>query len=596
MRTSLIKLNALLRPQDRRNLLILLIMMVIGALLEVVGVSAIPLYVSAVVYPERFMAYPVVGEVLHWLGLGETREVLIWGSLGLFLLFGVKNGFLIFNFYWQARFIANRRSHLARRLISAYMYAPYTLHLSRNTSELIRNIDQEAKLVAVQVIGPLLAIATRSLVLVAVLAFLLWMEPWITLAWITIFGLVAVFGVGAISTRMKHHGLSEQIHRQRVLQALHQGFGSLKEARLLQRERFFIQRIAGSITRIAEASRFQLFAGRMISPLTEFIAITGLVAITIALVWLQRPLDSIMVTVALFVVALVRLRDAANMIMSQWANLRYNIVAVDPVYTDLKALETRRPPAPPAAPNLLPLDRGIELRDVWYTYPGADEAILRGVSMFIPAGAAVGFVGGTGAGKSTVVDVILGLLVPERGTVLVDGEDIHVRDPGAWQTRVGYIPQSIYLLDDSLRRNIALGMEDDEIDETVLVRAVRAAQLEDLVARLPGGLDTLAGEQGVRLSGGERQRIGIARALYHDPRVLIMDEATSALDNTTERAIVEAVEALRGERTVIMIAHRLSTVRRCDTLYFLKEGRVEASGGYEELRACSTDFSLMASD
>jgi len=597
MRASLLKLNALLRRRDRRNLVLLLIMMVIGALLEVVGVSAIPLYMSAVVYPQRFMEYPVVREVLHWLGLGDTREVLVWGSMALFLVFGLKNAFLIWNFYWQARFIAHRRVHLARRLITAYMRAPYTLHLARNSSELIRNIDQEVKLVAVQVIGPLLEIATRSLILVAVLGFLLWMEPWITLAWMAVFGLMAVFGVGAISTRMRHHGLAEQEHRKQVLQALQQGFGSLKEARLLGRNDFFIGRVTSSVSRIASASQFQLFAGRMISPLTEFIGITGLSAITIALVLLGRPLESILVTLALFVVALVRLRDSVNVIMSQWANMRYHIVAVEPVYADLQALESLEAPATaPAAGPQIPLTRGIELRDVWYTYAGASAPTLQGMNLWIPAGAAVGFVGGTGAGKSTTVDMILGLLVPQRGMVLVDGADIHGGDIGAWQTRIGYIPQSIYLLDDTLRRNIALGMEDHEIDEAALAHAVRAAQLEELIARLPAGLETLAGEQGVRLSGGERQRVGIARALYHDPPVLIMDEATSALDNTTERAVVQAVEALRGERTVIMIAHRLSTVRHCDTLYFLKEGRIEATGSYEELRVRNADFSLMAAD
>jgi len=596
MFSSLNKLNALLSGRDRRNLLILLIMMVAAAVLEVVGVSAIPAYVSAVVSPERFMAYPGVQPVLHWLGLSGTQEILIWGSLGLFLLFGLKNAFLVWNYYWQARFIANRRVHLARRLVTAYLHAPYSFHLGRNTSELIRNVNRETNLLANHVLAPLLEIITRSLILVAVTALLLWMEPFITLIWMGIFGLISAFGVSALSLRMRRYGLMEQVQRKQVIQALHQGLGSIKESRVLHREDYFVARIVESISRIAAATRFKRFGGQLIAPVTEAVAVIGLSAITVTLVLMDRPMESILVTVALFVVALVRLRDALNVIMSRWTVLRYHVAAVDPVYADLQALESSPTPVTAPADGTLSITRDIQLHEVWYRYPGASEAALRGVSLRIPAGTAVGIVGGTGAGKSTLVDVILGLLVPERGELRVDGADLHRGGLHAWQSWIGYIPQSIYLLDDTLRRNIALGVEDADIDEVALTRAIHAAQLEPLVAKLPAGLDTPTGERGVRLSGGERQRIGIARALYHNPQVLIMDEATSALDNLTEQAIIQAVDALRGQRTVIMIAHRLSTVRNCHTLYFLKEGRIEATGNYEELRASSQDFSLMASN
>ena len=248
---------------------------------------------------------------------------------------------------------------------------------------------------------------------------------------------------------------------------------------------------------------------------------------------------------------------------------------------------------PSGAPKPQPIKTEIELRDVWYRYAKHKSFALKGVNVSIAKGSAVGFVGSTGAGKSTLVDTILALLEPETGGVFVDGTDIRKSGVKAWQASIGYVPQSIYLLDDTIRRNIAFGIPDEEVDELALMRAVTIAQLQRLVENQPEHLDTRVGERGGRLSGGERQRIGIARALYHDPKVLIFDEATSSLDNTTERAIIAAVERLKGERTVIMIAHRLTTVRNCDMLHFLKEGRIEASGSYDQLKADHDEFRLM---
>lgn len=590
------KLLALLSPRDRRNSVILLLMMVTGAALEVVGVAAVPAFVSAVVYPDKLAQFPALYGFLDSLGLTEPRALVVWGAVALVGVFALKNGYLILNYWVQMKFVTNRRMDFARRLTRAYMQAPYPFHVSRNTSELLRNIDRESSIIAYQVIGATLELMTHVLILVAVLVFLFIAEPWITFWWMLIFGAAGSVAVMAVSAKLKRYGLEEQTQRKNFVQSLYQGFGSIKEARVLNRERFFAGRIADTVGAIARVVRFKQFTQKAVGPVTEFVAIAGLLVIAAALVLLERPTESILVTLSLFVVGLVRLRQTIGSAMTHLTALRYSIVSVDPVHEDLMLLEGREKPWPDPArlPPPHHLTTAIELEDVWYRHADAPDHALKGISLSIPAGAAVGFVGSTGAGKSTLVDIILGLLVPEKGTVRVDGKDI-AAEVGRWQRCIGYVPQSIYLLDDTIRRNIALGIEDAEIDEQALRTAIRLAQLENFVAAQPHGLDEVIGEQGVRLSGGERQRIGIARALYHDPDVLILDEATSALDNATERAIIGAVEALKGRRTVIMIAHRLTTVRNCDTLYFLKGGRIDAAGNYTELEDRHPEFRLMSS-
>lgn len=597
MKGSLQRLLHLLSPRDRRRLLLLLGMMIVAAGLEVVGVAAIPAFVGLVADQERLRTIPAADAVLARLAPNGGTEIVVWGALGLGLVFAVKTGFLIFNNALQMRFVAQRRIELAGRLLRAYMSAPFSFHLLRNSSELLRNVERETGIVAQQVIGALLELGAKLLILMAVLGFLMVAEPIITLFWIGLFGSFAGFVVLSLGARLKREALKEQAERKTVVQALTQGFGGLKEARVLGREAFFLDRVLRSIERMAWVMCFKQSVAKSIPPVTELTAILGLLVLTAALVTMGRPTESILVTLSLFVVALVRLKETMSAAMTHVSNLRYNLVSIDPVYEDLQRLESgaAAPPSRRGAGERLRLSRRLSLHDVWLSYEDAAEPALKGVSLCIPAGAAIGFVGPTGAGKSTLVDVILGLLPPDSGEMRIDGVPVRPETVSAWQGSIGYVPQAIYLLDDTIRRNVALGLEDSDIDEEAVLRAVETAQLGDLLARLPKGLDTWVGEHGARLSGGERQRIGIARALYHDPDVLILDEATSALDTTTERAVVQAVEVLKGGRTVIMIAHRLSTVKACDTLYYLRRGRIEAEGPFAALQERHAEFAAMAS-
>jgi ATP-binding cassette subfamily C protein len=320
-----------------------------------------------------------------------------------------------------------------------------------------------------------------------------------------------------------------------------------------------------------------------------------MLSVSALLVAQDRPLEAIIPTLTLLAVAVVRLLPSFQKVTANVNALKWGEKALNVVYEDLEKLDAweREFLARQQNADTLTLEHTIEIEGLTYQYPGQEDHALRDVSLTIPKYASVGFVGPSGAGKTTIVDVLLGLLEPTAGRVLVDGEDIQERLP-TWQRKIGYIPQSIYLTDDTVRRNAAFGMKEEEIEDEAVWRALEAAQLRELVESLPEGLDTMVGERGVRLSGGQRQRIGIARALYHNPEVLVMDEATSALDNQTERLFVEALEQLQGGHTLVVIAHRLSTVRNCDTLFMLDEGRLVAEGSYDELMARSEVFRRMA--
>jgi ATP-binding cassette subfamily C protein len=589
-------LLSLLSPRDRFNALVLFGMMLVGALLEIAGLAAVPAFVSAVVDREAMVRLPLLGPLLGRITAGlDSDELVIWGAAALLGIFAIKNGFLAFNYWAQIRYVSHRRIAISGRLMRAYMAAPYTFFLARNRSELLRNVDSEVQTVCYNVISTMLELCTRMVIVIAVLGFLLFVEPAITLAWIVFLGLIGFAALRGVTGRLRRYGLLQQQHRKVFTQNLMQAFGGIKEIRTLGREDFFSAKVMDAVDQVTRANGFKLFVMKIIPPASEMVAMTGLLALACGLVLQGRTTESILVTLSLFVVGLVRLREASSAAMNQFADLRYSLVSIEPIVRDLTLLgdpqpvEAKAPTARGARPQEL-----IGIDEVWHRYEGAPDHALRDVSIRIPVGTAVGLVGSTGAGKSTVVDVLLGLLSPERGGLVIDGHRLDERELRHWRGQVGYVPQSIYLLDDTIRRNIALGIEDSQVDEDALANAIRLAQLGRFIDRQPEGLDTIVGESGVRISGGERQRIGIARALYHDPAILILDEATSALDNTTERAVIEAVEGMRGARTVVMIAHRLSTVRSCDTLYYLKDGKVEGFGDFDTLRRGHQEFREMA--
>jgi ABC-type multidrug transport system fused ATPase/permease subunit len=350
--------------------------------------------------------------------------------------------------------------------------------------------------------------------------------------------------------------------------------GGVKDVKLLGREEDFLHQYHTHNKGSTYIGQLQATLQAIPRLGLELLAVLGLALLVFVMIGQGQSLDALLPTLGLFAAAAFRMLPSVNRVLSAIQSVRFSVPVVDTMYSELRMLELA--PSPQRGPPLR-LGNTLTLEGVCFQYPSAEAMAIRDVSLSIERGSSVGFVGGSGAGKSTLVDIILGLLTPGSGTVAVDGTDIQSNLRG-WQDQVGYVPQTIFLTDDSLRRNIALGLSSETIDEAAVRRALRSAQLAEFVDGLPDGLDTVVGERGIRLSGGQRQRIGIARALYHDPPVLVLDEATSSVDTATEADIMSAVRALRGDKTILIIAHRLSTVEHCDRLFCLDQGRVSTEG------------------
>lgn len=597
MREIIKKIFYLLPKGDPFKVAILLLMMLIAAVLEVIGIGMIPAFVSIVAAPEQVLNYEPIQGLLSFLNISTDRELLIWGSAALVGAFIVKSIYIItFNFF-EARFIFNRRFIVSHDLMRCYMQAPYTFHLGRNTAELLRNISQEVNLIVEGIFITLLQISREAIMSLSILIFLFAVEPWITLFVIAVSGFGAGTFLFATQKKVKRYGLEEQGHRREMIKAVNQGLGGIKDARILNREHEFIKAFSDEAYASTRLKAFIRFIQQIPKPVVETSAVITMMLISALMVWQGRPMSTIIPILTLFAMATVRLMPSVQQISSLYTRLKYNLVAIDPIYNDRKNLEqyNRLFNEDRKSKQLLPLKKEISAEEVSYIYPGSEdyEKALDRVSFTIPKGGAIAFVGESGAGKSTIVDLLLGLLEPTEGVIRVDGKDIQ-KSLSAWQKNIGYIPQSIYLGDETIRSNVAFGIPKEESDDKKVWEALELAQLAEMVRKLPLGLDTVIGERGTRVSGGQRQRIGIARALYHKPEVIVMDEATSALDNITEKEITNAIESLKGERTVIIIAHRLTTVENCDTLYLMKEGEIMDSGSYNDLIQRNREFRKMA--
>ena len=566
--------------------------MVISAIMEMVGIGSIPAFILIVASPSKVLQHPVTGPVMEWLGIESGRQLLMVGSFGLIGFFIAKGVLTTLINYIKVRFVQFKFRELSQRLFSLYMQAPYSFHLGRNSSELLRNVNHETHVIIHNVFIPLLSMALDGISLLFIMAMLIAVEP--------LFSLIALGGLGGLSwlfmrvikKRTERFGKDELLQRKVSNKIVMEGIAGLKDIRVLGRERDFLKQYSVSLKRKSDAQFFRVFIQSLQRPVFETITVMGVLGLALALTIRNESMESIIATLALFAAATYRLMPIFRDLITHLTNLRFSIYSVDPVFEDLEELKGVQEASDSDTGIHLPFERDIVFEGVTYMYPNSQEQALHGVSLHIPRGKAVALVGESGAGKTTLVDALLGLLEIQKGSIRVDGVDIF-SDTRAWQRNIGYIPQFIYLLDDTLIANVALGLRDKDIEMDKFRRAVEAAQLDELIERLPEKEQTMLGERGVRLSGGQRQRVGIARALYHDPQLLIMDEGTSALDNITEKYIIEAIERLRGDRTVVLIAHRLTTVMNCDMIYFMENGRIIDQGTYSQLLQKNERFRRM---
>ena len=567
---------SILLPRQRRAGMVLFALVLIGTLLETFSIG---LVVPALAFMTRGASEPSprLTRWLEWLGNPSSNQLILLVLLLLLGVYAFKSAFLLFVAYWQSRFVSATQASTSRRLFAIYLAQPWTFHLQRHSAELMRTINESQEFS--HICGIFLMTVSEALVLTGLVGLLLWFEP---TGAIVVAGMLAAAAwlFNAIARpRSRRWANAQRHHAKMVIKHVQQGLGGAKDVKIRGCEQEFLEQFRHHSDGQARMAALQSLVHQVPRLWFELLAVAALLLLTAVMVWQGTPSQRLLPMLGLFATVAFRMLPSVNHMTAAVHRLRTSEPMLSGLLKELN-LSNSTPSGQPAIP--MPFRDSIVLENVRFRYPASRENVLDAVSIRIPHGASVGFVGGSGAGKSTLVDVILGLLPPSGGSVKVDGNDIHDNLRG-WQDTIGYVSQSIYLCDDSIRRNVAFGVREKDIDEEAVQRALKAAQLDEFVANLPAGADTFVGERGVRLSGGQRQRIGIARALYHDPEVLVLDEATSALDGETEKGVMAAVNALHGTKTLIIVAHRLTTVADCDMLCRLDKGRIVQSGTFAEV-------------
>jgi ATP-binding cassette subfamily C protein len=543
--------------------------------------------------PDR-VDLPVVGDLRELLPDMSQRELLTWAAAILAVFFLFRAVTFVVQAYLQHRVAQNAAGRLAVRLLGGYLRLPYEMHLRRSSAELIRNAYDSVQVLATEVLVPAARIISQMFIAFAIFGVLMVSAPVATLLAGAVLGPTVVLLLRVIQPWLKSLGRTREAMAQTSIQSLQQSLQGMRDIKVLGREGYFKRDFGVQRQALARAMYLRGAASdipKVIMETTLILFILGFFAVTVVGGTASGEVLSVL---GLFAYAALRLQPALNTVVHGLNSLRFATPAIDQLADDLTLIEASAA-ASTAGVSVAPLPfrDAIELRDVCFRYAGTETAVLRGVNITIAPGESIGLVGPTGGGKSTLVDITLGLLEPTSGRVTIDGVDLrdHV---AAWQQNLGVVFQQVFLVDDSLRRNICLGLSDTEVDESRVAEAVQVAQLAAVVAALPDGLDTVVGERGVRLSGGQRQRVAIARAIYRDPSVIVFDEGTASLDTVTESQIIAALEAMRGRRTLITVAHRLATVRNCDRILLIADGQIAEAGNYDDLLARSAAFRAMA--
>lgn len=576
------KVLMFLTPAQKRGLRILMVLLIIGVFFEMIGLGVIIPALSIMLKPDIGAEYPKIRPLLKLLGNPTQTQLVVFGMLILVVVNLAKALFLFYMTWRQSRFSDDLSANLSQRLFLGYLHQPYTFHLQRNSSDLIRNIQSEVVLFT-DVSKAAIVMSTEFSVLLTTIVFLFVVEPAGAFFVTSFLGIIAFLFHRVTKGKLLKWGKQRQINDGFAIKHLLQGLGGVKDVKLFGREEQFLQEYSKYNSSSARLLAKVLTLGQAPRLYLEVLSVIGLAGLVISMILQSKPLDQLIPILGVFVVAAFRMIPSVIRILSSMQTFRYIRPVVDVLSNEFLMIQKTQEQKLISNPSeKIDFNNAIELKEVIFYYPGSSVPALNGISIKIKKGETIGFIGASGSGKSTIVDVILGLLLVSEGEVMVDNNNIQM-NMRSWQDKIGYVPQSIYLTDDTLRCNVAFGLPDEQIDDEAVMRAIKAAQLETLVSTLSEGVETIVGERGIRLSGGQRQRIGIARALYHDPSVLVLDEATSALDTETEQGVMDAVKALHGTKTVLIVAHRLTTVQDCDRIYRLDTGKIVATGVPEDI-------------
>lgn len=579
------KINYVLDRRQKINLVILLVIILIGAFVELLGVSAVMPLINVAMEPETIDEKWYFVLISKYTGITDANQMILFLAVLLIIIYILKNIYVMAMYSLQYRFIFNNQQRLSVRMMKSYMQQDYLFHVSKNVAEFQRNITSDVNGFFTVALNALQFLAEFSVS--AVLVIFLLVQDWVSTLAIAalLFLFMGIFTVFFRKVLVKIGEESRQANVQ-VTKWLFQSFSGIKEIKVANKESFFIMNYDKNYRDCARVQRQQSILTYLPKPVMETVCICSLMlAMIIKIAVLKSDIVSFVTTLSVFAVAAFRMLPSFNKITGYISGMMFNKPAIDSVYRDL--VEIGQLKAQKAVEQTdtekVSLTTSIGLKNVSFRYPESDKWILKEANLEIKKNTSVALIGASGAGKTTAADLILGILEPQEGAVTIDGTDIK-KCMASWHESIGYIPQSIYLMDDNIRANIAFGIPESEIDDAAIEKALREAQLDKFVNSLPEGTDTMIGDRGVKLSGGQRQRIGIARALYRNPDVLILDEATSALDNETEKEVMEAIDGLHGTRTLIVIAHRLSTIQKCDKIYEVGDGGFVERNKAEVLR------------
>ncbi len=592
---TLKKFLYLLSKQERKNAYLLLGMILLMAMLDMLGIASIMPFIAVLSNPQLIETNIILSQMFEYagnFGVQNNQEFLLALGILVFLFLVISLTFRALTLYAQVRFLAMQEYSLGKRLVEGYLHQPYSWFLSRHSAELGKTILSESGKIVGKGLAPLLNLISQSTVTVAIISLLILVDPKLTL----IVGLTLGIAYGIIYkitrsfvTRIGKESVKVNEWR---FAALSEAFGAAKEIKLAGLEKIYIKRFSDPAKILAKHNSSMSIIGEMPRFALEAVIFGGMILVVLYLMSQSGVFANAVPILALYAFAGYRLMPALQQIYNNAIRIKFTIPALDSVYNDLKSL---KPYNPSLRKDALKLNKKITLKNLYYNYPNSTRTALKNINFKIEAFTTVGLVGSTGSGKTTTIDIILGLLEAQKGSLEVDDQVIDEQNLKSWQSSIGYVPQQIFLSDDTVAANIAFGVDKEDINQEAVEQAAKISQLHDFVINeLPFQYKTTIGENGIRLSGGQRQRIGIARALYHEPQLLILDEATSALDNLTEKAVMEKVQSLRKNITIIMIAHRLSTVKNCDNIILLEKGEIKEQGTFEKLLQINDEFRTTA--
>ncbi|RUR31307.1 ABC transporter ATP-binding protein [Vreelandella nanhaiensis] len=589
------RLWKLLTKEQRKKLLRLQVLVVLMAFAEVAGVAAIGPFMAVVGDISRLEGDGTLGQLYQASGMETPRQFIFW--LGVAVIIALTGAAAVSVFVtWRLSLYAQQiGAELSIRLFQHYMQQPWLFHASGSSSQLINKVSQEASRVTGSVIQPLMRMNAKGTLALVMTAAIFIFNPVVAIAGVILFG-IAYWGLfHTVRKRLARNGKTISTTSRVRFKLMNEGFGGIKDTLLLGRQADFNQRFEATSRKFARAKGVTIALSQVPRYGMELLAFGAVIFLVLYLLAAyEGNLGDILPILSMYALAGFKLLPAFQQIYAGLATIKGNIASFDMLEADLAASKHNTEIQHAHKAGKLTPQQNITLDGIHFCYPGTEKKALSGLTLEIPVNHVIGLVGSSGSGKSTTIDILLGLITPQSGALKVDGEPLSGQALRAWQNNVGFVSQSIFLSDASIRENIAFGLPPEEIDDERVKKAAKMALLDEFLERLPDGLETGVGERGIQLSGGQRQRIGIARALYDDADVLVLDEATSSLDGITEKLVMDAIHNFAGKKTIIMIAHRLATVKQCDSIYLMADGKVIDQGSHDELAERNDMFRRMA--